>query len=80
MGADANHIHHMVSGLVILGIGIGIGWALVLDELVLIINLRDVHWTPLGDASLITVAITVIALTWLSFRPIRTKPRAESDA
>jgi hypothetical protein len=94
------HIHHMVWGLIILGvvclawlarpgrpgparwqsIGLGIGWALVLDELALVINLRDVYWTPLGDESFVAVAITVIALAWLSFRPDRTNPRAEPDA
>lgn len=94
------HIHHMVWGLMILGIVgftwlarpgrpgparwqsicLGVGWALVLDELALIINLRDVYWTPLGDESLVAVTITVIALAWLSFRPIRTAVRVESDS
>jgi hypothetical protein len=83
------HIHHMVWGLIILGIvgftwlarpgrtsparwqsiGLGIGWALVLDELALIINLRDVYWTPLGDESFVAVALTIAGLSWLSFRP-----------
>jgi hypothetical protein len=85
------HIHHMVWGLIILGIVgftwlarpdrrsparwqsvcLGIGWALVLDELALIINLRDVYWTPLGDESFVAVAVTIVALAWLSFRPVR---------
>lgn len=85
------HIHHMVWGLVILGvvgftwlaragtagparwqaICLGVGWALVLDELALIINLRDVYWTPLGDESVVAVTLTVAALAWLSFRPPR---------
>jgi len=63
------HIHRMVWVLVMLGIG----WALVLDELALIINLRDVCWTPIGDESLVAVVLTIVALWWLSFRPIRTR-------
>lgn len=85
------HIHHMLWGLILLGlvavswlarpgrpsparwqsICLGIGWALVLDELALIINLRDVYWTPLGDESYVAVALTIIVLAWLSFRPDR---------
>jgi hypothetical protein len=29
----------------------GVAWALILDEVALIINLRDVYWTPLEDES-----------------------------
>jgi hypothetical protein len=48
----------------------GIGWALILDELALVLNLADVYWAPLGDESLIAVAIFVIvtgvASVWAS--------------
>ncbi len=41
----------------------GIGWALILDELALILNLADVYWAPLGDESLIAVAVFVIVVS-----------------
>jgi hypothetical protein len=46
----------------------GIGWALILDELALILNLADVYWAPLGDESLIAVAIFVLVTGIASVR------------
>ena len=40
----------------------GVAWALILDELALLINLRDVYWTPLEDESFLAVAVVAIAL------------------
>ena len=46
----------------------GIGWALILDELALVLNLADVSWAPPGDVSLIAVAIFVIVTGVASVR------------
>ncbi|MDP4805314.1 MAG: hypothetical protein NWR45_10200 [Candidatus Nanopelagicales bacterium] len=46
----------------------GIGWALILDELALVLNLADVYWAPLEDVSLIAVAIFVIVTGVASVR------------
>ena len=46
----------------------GIGWALLLDELALLLNLADVYWAPLGDESLIAVAIFAIVTGVASLR------------
>lgn len=40
----------------------GVAWALILDEVALIINLRDVYWTPLEDESFLAVAVVAIVL------------------
>ncbi len=46
----------------------GIGWALILDELALVLNLADVYWAPMGDESLIAVAIFVIVVAIAAVR------------
>lgn len=46
----------------------GIGWALILDELALVLNLADVYWEPVGDVSLIAVAIFVIIVAIAAVR------------
>ncbi|MBM3668829.1 MAG: hypothetical protein FJW97_02275 [Actinobacteria bacterium] len=46
----------------------GIGWALILDELALILNLADVYWAPAGEESLIAVAIFLIVVAIASVR------------
>lgn len=46
----------------------GIGWALILDELALILNLADVYWAPLGEESLIAVGIFVLVVAIASVR------------
>jgi hypothetical protein len=40
----------------------GVAWALILDEVALLINLRDVYWTPLEDESFLAVAVLTVAL------------------
>ncbi|HQZ85469.1 MAG TPA: hypothetical protein PLB21_07545 [Actinomycetota bacterium] len=40
----------------------GVAWALILDEVALIINLRDVYWTPLEDESFLAVGVVAIVL------------------
>lgn len=72
------HIHHVVFGVFALLIAgvlslddvlrlpravlFGIGAALVLDELALIVFLRDVYWLPEGVLSVAAVAIGLVAL------------------
>ena len=46
----------------------GIGWALILDELALVLNLADGYWAPLGNGSLIAVAIFVVVVAIASVR------------
>ena len=59
-------------GFDVIGIGFGIGAALVLDEFALSLYLRDVYWSPEGrtsiDASL--VGISVAGLLFLGVSPL----------
>jgi hypothetical protein len=40
----------------------GVSWALVLDELALLLNLADVYWLPDGYESLVAVAVSALLL------------------
>ena len=58
---------------------LGVAWALVLDELALIVNLSDVYWAPLGDESLIGMSVFAVLLLVLAFT-VSARPTAGADA
>jgi hypothetical protein len=78
------HIHHVVPGVIVLLVAgvlalddvarlpraalFGIGAALVLDELALIVFLRDVYWLREGSLSLVAVLIGLVALAINAWR------------
>ncbi len=78
------HIHHVVPGVLLLllagmlaldevarlprAVLFGVGAALVLDELALIVFLKDVYWLPEGVLSLVAVAVGLAALVVNAWR------------
>ncbi len=79
------HVHHMVFGVVFMGIGgvaelaaplqslvFGLGTALVLDEFALILHLRDVYWSNEGRVSIdaVFIAAGVTALLLMGVSPV----------
>ncbi|CAN5568181.1 hypothetical protein BH10ACT3_BH10ACT3_24500 [soil metagenome] len=46
----------------------GFSWALVLDELALLLHLRDVYWLPAGEESLYALAVVGVLLAGLAWR------------
>jgi hypothetical protein len=54
----------------------GVSWALVLDELALLLNLADVYWLPDGYESIAAVVVTAILLVAASVRTPATRTPA----
>ena len=84
IAVGGTHIHHVVFGIVALLVAgflsldevhrllrallFGIGAALVLDEIALVVFLKDVYWLPQGSLSVFALVVGLIALAVNAWR------------